>query len=142
MLRGGRRMNEIGIRMEKLTRDSEAEKSPVTAVDGVTLEVPAGTIFGFLGPNGAGKTAMIRPVLGLLEPTIRSIPRVCYCEPIQTRGPGRWADAVRRALFARGWPGAWLHLVLYAHVTSDLTVNAKLMVVSDHRYCPCGQEQR
>jgi ABC-2 type transport system ATP-binding protein len=37
------------------------------ALDGVTLRVPAGTIFGFLGPNGAGKTTTMRILLGLLR---------------------------------------------------------------------------
>ena len=41
----------------------------VRAVDGLDLEVPAGTVFGFLGPNGAGKTTTIRLLLGLLEPS-------------------------------------------------------------------------
>jgi len=58
-------MAENAIRTELLTRDFGA----VRAVDGVTLEVPRGAIFGFLGPNGAGKTTMIRLLLGLLEPT-------------------------------------------------------------------------
>jgi len=40
-----------------------------TAVDGLTLDVPRGEIFGFLGPNGAGKTTTIRMVAGVLEPT-------------------------------------------------------------------------
>ncbi len=35
------------------------------AVDGVDLQVPSGSAFGFLGPNGAGKTTMIRMLLGL-----------------------------------------------------------------------------
>ena len=39
------------------------------AVDGVDLEVPSGSVFGFLGPNGSGKTTTIRMLLGLIFPT-------------------------------------------------------------------------
>ena len=39
----------------------------VTAVDGVDLQVPEGSVFGFLGPNGAGKTTTIRMLLGLIS---------------------------------------------------------------------------
>lgn len=39
------------------------------AVDGLTLEVPRGSFFGFLGPNGAGKTTTIRMLMGLAQPT-------------------------------------------------------------------------
>ena len=39
------------------------------AVDGLSLEVPAGIVFGFLGPNGAGKTTTIRMMAGVLKPT-------------------------------------------------------------------------
>lgn len=39
------------------------------ALDGLTLEVPRGIVFGFLGPNGSGKTTTIRVLLGLLDPT-------------------------------------------------------------------------
>ena len=38
------------------------------AVDGVDLEVPAGSFFGFLGPNGAGKSTTIRMLTGLIPP--------------------------------------------------------------------------
>jgi ABC-2 type transport system ATP-binding protein len=36
-------------------------------VDDLTLEVPAGQVFGFLGPNGAGKTTTIRMMVGLIS---------------------------------------------------------------------------
>jgi ABC-2 type transport system ATP-binding protein len=58
-------MNGIAIRTEGLVRDF----GPVRALDHLTLEVPAGIVFGFLGPNGAGKTTAIRTFLGLVEPT-------------------------------------------------------------------------
>src|SRR5438876_9430348 len=41
---------------------------PKRAVDGLSLRVPAGTIYGFLGPNGAGKTTTIKTLLGLRTP--------------------------------------------------------------------------
>lgn len=40
-----------------------------TAVDGLTLQIPAGELFGFLGPNGAGKTTTLRMIAGILLPT-------------------------------------------------------------------------
>jgi ABC-2 type transport system ATP-binding protein len=40
-----------------------------TAVAGVDLEVPVGTVYGVLGPNGAGKTTTIRVLATLLSPT-------------------------------------------------------------------------
>jgi ABC-2 type transport system ATP-binding protein len=39
------------------------------AVDGLTLEVNSGEVFGFLGPNGAGKTTTIRMLAALIAPT-------------------------------------------------------------------------
>ena len=39
------------------------------AVDGIDLEVPAGTVYGVLGPNGAGKTTVLRILATLLQPS-------------------------------------------------------------------------
>jgi ABC-2 type transport system ATP-binding protein len=39
------------------------------ALDGLTMRVPVGEIFGFLGPNGAGKTTAVKLLLGLARPT-------------------------------------------------------------------------
>ena len=39
------------------------------AVDGVSLAIPTGSIFGLLGPNGAGKTTTLRMLLGIIDPS-------------------------------------------------------------------------
>ncbi len=45
----------------------------LTAVDGLSLEIPAGEVHAFLGPNGAGKTTTIRMISGLLKPDTGTI---------------------------------------------------------------------
>jgi ABC-2 type transport system ATP-binding protein len=53
------------VSVENLTRRFGAQ----TAVDGLSLAVPAGAFYGFLGPNGAGKSTTINILTGLLAPT-------------------------------------------------------------------------
>jgi ABC-2 type transport system ATP-binding protein len=53
------------IRAQELTK----RFGPFVAVDSVSFEVPAGSIFGLLGANGAGKSTTIRMLCGLLAPT-------------------------------------------------------------------------
>jgi ABC-2 type transport system ATP-binding protein len=57
--------------MEPVIRTHELRKAypEVVALQGLTLEVPQHSIFGFLGPNGAGKTTTIKLLLGLIRPT-------------------------------------------------------------------------
>jgi ABC-2 type transport system ATP-binding protein len=49
-----------------LVRDLRKSYGLKAAVDGVDLEVPRGSFFGFLGPNGAGKSTTIRMLTGLI----------------------------------------------------------------------------
>jgi len=62
-------LKEAAIVVENLTRKFE----DVTAVDGLSLTVDRGELFGLLGPNGAGKTTTINVLCGLLEPTSGSV---------------------------------------------------------------------
>jgi len=55
----------VAIRTSDLTKHF----GPLAALDGLTLEIARGEIFGFLGANGAGKTTTIRLLLDLLRPT-------------------------------------------------------------------------
>jgi ABC-2 type transport system ATP-binding protein len=53
------------IRLTELTK----RYGKFTAVDGISLQVPRGELFGLLGPNGAGKTTTMRMIAGILRPT-------------------------------------------------------------------------
>ena len=44
-----------------------------TAVDGISLTIPPGQLYGLLGPNGAGKTTTMRMIAGILQPTAGQI---------------------------------------------------------------------
>jgi len=45
----------------------------LTAVDNLTLNVPAGSIYGFIGPNGSGKTTTLRMIMNIFYPDSGSI---------------------------------------------------------------------
>jgi len=62
-------LKEVVIVIDNLIKRFE----DVTAVDGLSLEVEKGELFGLLGPNGAGKTTTINVLCGLLEPTSGSV---------------------------------------------------------------------
>ena len=59
----------VSVEVSGLRREFKGKASPVVALDGVSLKVGEGEIFGVLGPNGAGKTTMIRILSTLLLPT-------------------------------------------------------------------------
>ncbi|HEY8585688.1 MAG TPA: ATP-binding cassette domain-containing protein [Rhodanobacter sp.] len=57
-------MTAGSVRVESVTKRFSGH----TAVNRLTMDVPAGGIFGLLGPNGAGKSTVIRLIMGILEP--------------------------------------------------------------------------
>ena len=63
---------------------------PKTAVDGLSLRVPVGMLYGFLGVNGAGKTTTLRMISGLIRPDAGQI-LVCgvdaVAEPQRAKQP-------------------------------------------------------
>lgn len=62
-----------------------------TAVDGISLQIPAGETFGVLGSNGAGKTTTVEVIAGLRKPTEGSV-RILGLDPFTDR------DKVRQVL--------------------------------------------
>ncbi len=59
-------MTDAAIRITDLSKTYEGGKR---ALDGVSFDVPRGTIFGLLGPNGAGKSTLINILAGLVNKT-------------------------------------------------------------------------
>src|SRR5687767_2362017 len=55
------------LRVEFRSRDVGQEKK--MALNGLSLSVRSGEVFGFLGPNGAGKTTTMNVLLGFVNPT-------------------------------------------------------------------------
>lgn len=73
-------MSDHVIKLEGVTK----KFGQLTAVDNVTVEVPAGRCFAWLGPNGCGKTTLIRMMLGLARSTAGNIEVCGYNVPSQT----------------------------------------------------------
>jgi ABC-2 type transport system ATP-binding protein len=63
--------SEYAIQTQDLTKvyRSRWTRREVRAIDGVSLNVRRGTIFGLLGPNGAGKTTFVKTLLSAVRPT-------------------------------------------------------------------------
>jgi ABC-2 type transport system ATP-binding protein len=77
------------------TRGLRRRFGKTTALDGLNLRVPAGSIFGFLGRNGAGKTTTIRMLMGLIRADGGEVR--AFGEPLN--GPGTGVELRRRIGF-------------------------------------------
>jgi len=69
----------VAVEAEGLVKDFGETR----AVDGVSLKVPTGSIYGLLGPNGAGKTTTLRMLLGIIEPSAGSVQLLGRRRPLQ-----------------------------------------------------------
>jgi ABC-2 type transport system ATP-binding protein len=90
------------------------------AVDGLSLRVRRGEIYGFLGLNGAGKTTTIRMLLGMIAPTSGSA--TLLGERVHASATGLWARVG--------------YLVEVPHAYPQLTVRESLEIVRRLRHLP------
>ena len=58
----------IAVKVEGVTKTYMVNKKPIMALNQISLEVPAGSLFGLIGPDGAGKTTLFRILTTLLLP--------------------------------------------------------------------------
>ena len=61
--------NRVDERFAVEATDLVKDFGETRAVDGISLRVPTGSIYGLLGPNGAGKTTTLRMLLGIIDPS-------------------------------------------------------------------------
>ncbi|MDX6203865.1 MAG: type transport system ATP-binding protein [Frankiales bacterium] len=100
-------------------------KGKVKALDGVSFEIPTGTVLGLLGPNGAGKTTAVRVLTTLLKPDSGSA-RVAGVDVLAQPG---------RARTVMGLAGQ------YAAVDEALTGMENLMLVGRLNHLPRAERR-
>ena len=61
--------DQVAVEVDSITK----RFGDIKALNGVSLQVRRGEIYGLLGPNGAGKTTLIRCIVGLVEPGSGSV---------------------------------------------------------------------
>lgn len=86
---------------------------PLTAVDALTLSVPAGELFGLLGPNGAGKTTVIKMLTTLLPPTSGSARVAGFDIVLQAPYVRRMIGYVPQALSVDGSLSGYENLLVF-----------------------------
>ncbi|MFQ6537545.1 MULTISPECIES: ATP-binding cassette domain-containing protein [Aphanothece] len=77
----GQRRGALVIEIADLRKGYGTGPRRVQALDGLSLSVPAGSLYGLLGPNGAGKTTTLRILCTLLAPDQGSV-RVAGVDPL------------------------------------------------------------
>jgi len=110
------------IEIENLTKEFNGN----VAVDRLTLQIPAGEIFGFLGPNGAGKTTTVRMLTTLIAPTSGRASLMGFTVGKDDR------EIRRRVGLLTETPGmydrlsAWKNLTIYARLYEVADVNGQV----------------
>src|SRR5712691_4976815 len=103
-------MSQVVLQTEKLTKKYRRR----LVVDGLSLKVERGDIFGFLGQNGAGKSTTIRMLLGLVRPTSGSV-RLLGCDMSRQplRALARVGAIIETPAFYENFSG-WQNLRMFA----------------------------
>ena len=57
-------MQNLSIKTCEISKSFEG----LTALDNISLQVPAGSVFGLIGPNGAGKTTLMKILMDIIRP--------------------------------------------------------------------------
>jgi ABC-2 type transport system ATP-binding protein len=94
---------------------------PTRALDGITVSIEAGEMFGVIGPDGAGKTTLLRIICGLIAPDVGEV-RLFGADPFRTR---------RTATAAIGYVSQQFSLYGDLSIDENIEFFARLHGVSD-----------
>jgi len=118
------------VETDNLGREFHSRRNSVKALQGITIQVEEGEVFGLLGPNGAGKTTLIRILCTLLLPTTGKARVGGYDvakEPEKIRPLINMASGAERAgydfISARG--NLWFFSQLYGVPSADARTRIK-----------------
>ncbi len=116
----------------------------IVAVDGLTLDIAEGEVFGFLGPNGAGKTTTVRMLTSLIAPTIGHA-------SVNGHEIGKEDEDIRRSVgILTESPGmydnlsAYFNLEIYAHlyevkdISGQIEKYLRMLGLWERRQDPAG----
>ena len=120
-----------------------------TAVDGLTLRVERGEVFGMLGPNGAGKTTTMRMLTTLLAPSGGSA-RVCGFDVLEEPGEVRRHDGEEgRKPITVAREGLGKRMTGRTRLGADDEIDVRdLIAIADQRFtkeeirCHCNLQRR
>ena len=119
----------------------------LTALDNVSLQIPAGEVFGLLGPNGAGKTTLFKLIAGIINPTAGKIkpagdvwPAIGY-KPERLLFPNhlRVNEYLRQVARLSGLPGPQINRAVNESLER---VNLQSAANKKIRECSKGMRQR
>ncbi len=102
-----------------------------TAVDEITLSIPAGTVFGLIGPNGAGKSTTIRMIMGLTRPD-------AGCVRVLGMDAGRDTHRIKRRI---GYVPELHYMYRWMRLGEALRFSAAFYPTWDRRLCETLMDQ-
>ncbi|GGN99087.1 ABC transporter ATP-binding protein [Saccharibacillus kuerlensis] len=91
-----------------------------TIIEGLTLDVPPGQVYGFLGPNGSGKTTTIRMMTGLMAPSAGDIIICGHSITGQFEQAISQVGAIVENPEMYGYLSGYQNLLQYARMRSDV----------------------
>jgi ABC-2 type transport system ATP-binding protein len=134
--------SQAAVELHEVTRRFKA----LTAVDGLSIRVEPGEIFGLLGPNGSGKTTTLNMILGLLTPTSGRIAVLGNEMPAGQRAVRRCLGTVPQETALYGELSAEANLRFHADLfdvprqglEQRITQMLELVQLEDRRKSPAG----